>query len=210
LDGRNETLIFSPEFDKVIPKYNLESYSIIGMSLNDTHDKIAMMIDLQSTERPTLFIKDLKTNTVLKDQIENCSAAQFSACSKYVYFIQKDSKFRPWRLCRHTVGDVYWEKTEIIAESKDERVFLGLGMTKDKAWWVLEEVTKNGTSFKIAPRVIGSNYPMGFDGGKFFELVAEGDKIMLCEHFSGENPGFFFGGLRPYTDADGVERQGWG
>jgi len=135
---------------------------------------------------PTCFIKDLKTGKVLKDQIENCAQAVFSNCDRFIYFVQKDKNFRPCRLMKHVLGDVYWEKTEEVYFAKDERVFLNVSLTKDMEWYIMSSVTKNGTSYKVSKRGKGS-------GMKWYKLFDEEDKITIFDHFSGQNKGFFFG-----------------
>lgn len=136
-DSQNskEELIFSPAVDKVIPNYNLSTYNLSKMSLNDSQDKIAFLIDLRNSERPTCFIKDLKTGKIFKEQLENCSDVVWSYCGKYLYYIKKDEQYRPARLFKHKLGDTFQDTDEEVFYAEDERHWVDIRVSKDKAWF---------------------------------------------------------------------------
>ena len=97
----------------------------------------AIPYSFESREYPhSLILFHPMANKVLKDQIENCAIPVFSKCSKYIYFIQKDQNYRPCRLMRHKIGDVYWEETKEMYYAEDERVYLNIHVTKDSNWYV--------------------------------------------------------------------------
>ena len=206
LDGSNELLIFSPQYDKVIPQNNLETANIINFVVSDDQTKIAVLIDLRNTEMPTCFIKDLKTNQILRDQIENCYVPVFSKCNRYIYFIQKDKNFRPCRLMRHKIGDVYWEETKEVYFASDERVYLNVHISKDKKWYILSSVTKNGSTIRVAPRN-EKPFVSPQDDMKWVMIAGENDKVTICDHFDGEFNGFFIGSS---ANLENAKNKGWG
>ena len=206
LNGKNEELIFSPQFDKVIPQRNLETANITNFVLNDDHTKIAILIDLRNTEMPTCFIKDLKTNKILKDQIENCYIPVFSKCSKYIYFIQKDQNYRPCRLMRHKVGDIYWEETKEVYYAEDERVYLNIHVSKDSNWYILSSVTKIGSTIHVSERN-EKPFLRAREDMKWSMIADENDKVTNVDHLDLGHKGFFIGSS---ANLNNTKNKGWG
>ena len=61
------------------------------MSLSDSSDLLAVMIDLESNELPTGFIKNLATNKLLSDRLPNCSKMEFTDGEEAVLYVKKDA-----------------------------------------------------------------------------------------------------------------------
>ena len=88
---KNYQLIFDPRGDKAVPQRYLGCHTISGMSLSDSANYLATMIDMESNELPTGFIKNLSSNKLLSDRLPNCAKIEFMEDEEAVLYVKKDA-----------------------------------------------------------------------------------------------------------------------
>ena len=92
---------------------------------------MAYSLDLKGSEYYTIYLRDLKDNNNLPDQIENTSGViTWSIDSKSFFYSKLDKFHRPRKIYKHFLGAPI-ENDKLIFEEKDE-TFTSIGLTSDE------------------------------------------------------------------------------
>ena len=87
-----EELILDLQEIPIVKNYYKESASLQKMSVSDDHNYLVFGVDLQSNENLIFFIKDIKNNKILKEELENVSNVKFNFDSKSILYVLRDEK----------------------------------------------------------------------------------------------------------------------
>ena len=135
-----------------------------NIKISPDHKLLAYSVDVSGDEVFTMFIKDLSSGELLKDEIPNTYyGAEWSADSKVLFYIILDDSKRPCSLYRHVLGTSA-SKDELVFFEKDEVFHLFISKTSSKKY--LELILASQVTTEV--HLLDSHDPMGK-----FEVVFE-------------------------------------
>jgi len=127
--------------EEVLLDLNVEAegldYLSLGLfELSPDHRLLAYSLDATGSESYTLCFKDLERGVLLDDRITGVSyGLEWANDSRTVFYTVEDHAKRPYRLFRHELGQE--GEDALIFEEPDELFRVGIGKTKDHAFFVL-------------------------------------------------------------------------
>lgn len=160
-------------------------YLRLGMyKISPNHELLAYSLDTDGHEDYIVRVKNLKTSTLLPDQIFNTTyALEWGNDNKTLFYTVEDSAKRPYKVFRHSLGTNPSDDVELFHE-QDERFNVSLSKTKDGQYLMhyssskeTEEVyTLNAdeplAEFTLAqPRITGLRYSVEHRKGLFYLLT---------------------------------------
>jgi len=173
-------------------------FSANGFSVSTDNKLLAYGIDMVSRRQYTIYIKNLETGEILKDEIKNTEGDPVWANnSKTIFYTSKNAvTLLSEKIKKHTLGtDADTDKT--VYEEKDQTNFIGLEKAKSDQFILITsqgtlsseirylDANKPDLSFSIfQPRVKDVLYDVSHSGNKFYirtNLNAKNFKVMVCE-----------------------------
>jgi len=133
-------------------------FSLGGFSLTDDDNLLAWSVDTVGDERYTIRVKDLRTGTVLPDEIPGTSGGvTWAADGKHFFYTTVDAAWRPHRVWRHALGESNGTQDALVYEESDERFFTGVGRTRSDRYLAI------GSSSKVTSevRILEAGDPTG-------------------------------------------------
>ena len=105
--------IWNGDKEKKIFKAEYFGVGDIEISFNDKY--LGYSLDIKGSEYYTIFIRDISTNKLITERIEDTSGGiTFSLDDKYIFYSKLDENHRPRKIFRHKLGS---------SKSKDELIF---------------------------------------------------------------------------------------
>ena len=173
----------------------------LEVSYNDKY--LGYSLDLKGSEYYTIYIRDIKSNKLVTEKIEETSGSiTFSLDDKFIYYSKLDEHHRPRKIFRHKIGTSV-EVDELIFEEKSEAFTVGIGLSSDEKYYFISSSDHNTSEqyyFSIEeknpkPKLIkerkkGVIYSVNSWNGKFYLHTnenAEDFKIDFCDDLSNQN-----------------------
>lgn len=132
-------------------------YALGGLSISDDNKMVAIGEDTISRRIYTIRFKNLVTNEILADTLENTTGGiTWSADNKTVFYSQKDETLRSYKIFRHVLGTnqeddvlVFHENDEtfntFVFRSKSRKfIMIGSGSTLSSEYRYLEATNPTG------------------------------------------------------------------
>ncbi len=168
----------------------------IEVSYNDKY--LAYSLDLKGSEYYTIYIRDIKTNKLITEKIEDtCGGITFSLDDKFIFYSKLDRYHRPRKIFRHEIGKANKED-ELIFEEKSDAFTVSIGLSSDEKYFFIttsdhntsEQYYFGSNEIKIVPKIIkkrnkGVIYSVNSWDDKFYlhtNEKAEDFKIDYCEN----------------------------
>jgi len=166
-----------------------EYFQIGVYEVSPDHQLLAYSTDTAGSETYTLYVKDLSTGDLLKDEIANTYySVEWANDNKTIFYSVLDDAKRPYKLYRHKLGTDPSEDV-LIYHEKDEAFFLSLYKTKSKSYLILKlgsnttsEVhylkadSPEGSFQVIHPRQHKMEYKVDHHGDRFFIVTNDDAK----------------------------------
>jgi len=96
------------------------------MSISPNHKLLAYGLNTSGGDAGTLFIRNLETDSMYTEQIDNVAAFEWTGNNKTFYYLLEDKKTKKAnKICRHTLGDPVNSDTLIYSE-KDPNLFIDI------------------------------------------------------------------------------------
>ncbi|MDA9723964.1 prolyl oligopeptidase family serine peptidase [Candidatus Pelagibacter sp.] len=130
-------------FDEEKEKLNTEYFGLgdLEVSFNDKY--LAYSLDLKGSEYYTIYVRDIKTNKLITEKIQETSGSiTFSLDDKYIFYSKLDEHHRPRKIFRHKLGSSVLED-ELIFEEKSEAFTVGLGISSDEKFFFVTSSDHN-------------------------------------------------------------------
>jgi len=173
----------------------------LEVSYNDKY--LGYSLDLKGSEYYTIYIRDIKSNQIITEKIEETSGSiTFSLDDKFVYYSKLDEHHRPRKIFRHKLGTSS-NDDQLIFEEKSEAFTVGIGISSDEKYYFIYSSDHNTSEqyyFGIneenpKPKLIkerkrGVIYSVNSWDGYFYNHTnedAEDFKIEFCEDLSSNN-----------------------
>jgi oligopeptidase B len=179
LDAKEELLFDCNEMAKGHSFFNLRSINVSPDNM-----LIAFALDTIGRRQYTLHIKDLKTNTILKDKVDNCTGGSTWANDNRTLFytLKNKTTLRSEAIYKHKLGSDSKED-QLVFEEKDDTFGVGVYKTKSKEFLVISSYSTLTTEFQILnantpdgkfkvfqPRTRGLEYSISHYGDSFYVL----------------------------------------
>ena len=129
--------------DKEKEKLNTEYFGLgdLEVSFNDKY--LAYSLDLKGSEYYTIHVRDIETNKLITEKIQETSGSiTFSLDDKYIFYSKLDEHHRPRKIFRHKLGSTVLDD-ELIFEEKSEAFTVGLGISSDEKFFFITSSDHN-------------------------------------------------------------------
>jgi oligopeptidase B len=120
--------------DKEKEKINVEYFGIgdLEVSFNDKY--LGYSLDIKGSEYYTIYIRDIATNKLVTEKIEDTSGSiTFSLDDKYIFYSKLDDNHRPRKIYRHMLGTSV-KDDQLIFEEKSEAFTVGINLSADEKY----------------------------------------------------------------------------
>lgn len=131
LDAEEEIIL-----DENILAEGHDYFSIGDFEVSPDHRLLAYNVDTSGDERYTLFVKDLGSDELLSDIIENTASIEWANDNRTLFYTTQDETKRPYRLYRHALGSDS-ANDPLIHEEPNLGFFMYISKTKDHAYLLL-------------------------------------------------------------------------
>jgi oligopeptidase B len=156
-----------------------EKFFSLGLFVvSDDQNLLAYSTDVTGFREYHLFIKDLRTDTLLPDRVGRVDGVVWSKDNRTLFYVTEDAAKRPYRLYRHVLGD---KKDELIYEEKDELYRLSARRSRDKHYLFATSASSTTTEVRhlrsdqptgalqvVLPREDQHQYSVEHRSGRFF------------------------------------------
>ena len=129
--------------DKEKEKLNTDYFGLgdLEVSFNDKY--LAYSLDLKGSEYYTIHVRDIETNKLITEKIQETSGSiTFSLDDKYIFYSKLDEHHRPRKIFRHKLGSSVLDD-ELIFEEKSEAFTVGLGISSDEKFFFITSSDHN-------------------------------------------------------------------
>ena len=173
----------------------------LEVSYNDKY--LGYSLDLKGSEYYTIYIRDIETNELITEKIEETSGSiTFSLDDKFIFYSKLDEHHRPRKIFRHKLGTSV-KDDQLIFEEKSEAFTCGIGVSSDEKYYFIStsdhntseqyyfsKEEENPKPKLIKERKRGVIYSVNSWDGKFYlhtNEQAEDFKIDYCEDLKNQN-----------------------
>ena len=186
--------------EQILLDQNVEAgdsgYFAVGVhDTSPNHEILAWSADRAGAEVYQLRFRDLCTGQDFPDVIEGTYyGSAWAADSATFFYTRPDDAMRPYQVWRHILGTPVTDDV-LVHQEDDERFFVGVGVTKDERFlllemgskitsevWVLEADNPLGQFRVVQPREQDVEYGVEHHGNRFFIVTnadgAENFKLM--------------------------------
>lgn len=119
-----------------------------NFEISDDGNLMAYSTDETGFRVYNLFVKDLRTGTLLPDAVKDVDSVAWAADNKTLFYVTKDSAKRSYRLYRHALGS---NKSDLLFEEKDTRFSLYTGRTRSKQYLFAISGSSTSTEIRFLP-----------------------------------------------------------
>ncbi len=113
----------------------------LEVSFNDKY--LAYSLDLKGSEYYTIYVRDIKTNNLITEKIEDTSGGiTFSLDDKYIFYSKLDKHHRPRKIFRHKIG-TSTKNDILIFEEKTEAFTVGISLSSDEKYFFINTSDHN-------------------------------------------------------------------
>jgi oligopeptidase B len=157
-----------------------------SFAVSDDGNLMAYAIDVTGFREYTLFVKDLRTGSVLADRVPKVTTFAWAGDNRTLFFVIEDSAKRPYRMCRHVLGST---ENEPAYEEKDELYRLFVRRSRDRAYLFAQSQSSTTTEARclrsdrpteawrlIVPRETDHEYYVDHRGDRFYIRSNKGAK----------------------------------
>ncbi len=129
--------------DKEKKKLNSEYFGIgdLEVSFNDKY--LGYSLDLKGSEYFTIYIRNINTNKLVTEKIEETSGnITFSTDDKFIFYSKLDKNHRPRKIFRHKIGSSI-KNDKLIFEEKSEAFTVSITLSSDEKYFFINSSDHN-------------------------------------------------------------------
>jgi len=184
-------------------KLKTEYFGLGDLEVSENDQYLGYSLDLKGSEYYTIYIRDIKTNKLVTEKIEETSGSiDFSLDNKYIFYSKLDKHHRPRKIFRHKLGSSV-KDDQLIFEEKSEAFTVGIGLSSDEKYFFISASDHNTSEQyyfdvneeKPKPKLIqkrkkGIIYSVNSWDGFFYKHTnedAEDFKIERCNNLVEQN-----------------------
>ena len=107
-------------------------FQVAGFAHSPDHSLIAYAVDTAGSESYTLNVRPAAGGATLDEPIERVQGdVAWAADGRHLFYTALDENHRPWRVCRHRLGDPV-ARDAVVYQEQDAGFFLFLGKTRSR------------------------------------------------------------------------------
>ncbi len=135
--------IWNGDLEKKKLNTNYFGVGDLEVSYNDKY--LAFSLDVKGSEYFTIYVRDIKTNTFVTEEIKDTSGSiMFSLDDKFIFYSKLDKNHRPRKIFRHEIGKSVQDDI-LIFEEKTKAFTVGIGLTSDEKYYLITSSDHNTT-----------------------------------------------------------------
>ena len=129
--------------DREKEKLKTEYFGVGDLEVSYNDKYLAYSLDLKGSEYFTIHVRDIKTNEIITDKIENTSGSVlFSLDDKFVFYSKLDENHRPKKIFRHEIGKSVTDDL-LIFEEKTPAFTVSIGISADEKYYFINSSDHN-------------------------------------------------------------------
>ena len=129
--------------DREKEKLKTEYFGVGDLEVSYNDKYLAYSLDLKGSEYFTIHVRDIKTNEIITDKIENTSGSVlFSLDDKFIFYSKLDENHRPKKIFRHEIGKSIKEDL-LIFEEKTPAFTVSIGISADEKYYFINSSDHN-------------------------------------------------------------------
>ncbi len=129
--------------DREKEKLKTEYFGVGDLEVSYNDKYLAYSLDLKGSEYFTIHVRDIKTNEIITEKIENTSGSvQFSLDDKFVFYSKLDENHRPKKIFRHEIGKSVTDDL-LIFEEKTPAFTVSIGISADEKYYFINSSDHN-------------------------------------------------------------------
>ena len=196
--------------DKEKEKLKTEYFGVGDLEVSYNDKYLGYSLDLKGSEYYTIYIRDIKSDELVTEKIEETSGSiLFSLDDKFVFYSKLDKYHRPRKVFRHKLGTPAKED-QLIFEENSEAFTVSIGLSSDEKYYFINTSDHNTSEQYYfhkneenpKPKIIkkrekGIIYSVNSWNGNFYNHTnkkAEDFKIDICNDIEIQN-------WKPYISA---------
>jgi len=123
--------------DKEKEKLKTEYFGVGDLEVSWNDKYLGYSLDLKGSEYYTIYIREISTNKLISEKIEETSGGiTFSLDDKYIFYSKLDKLHRPRKIFRHKIGAPINED-KLIFEEKSEAFTVSIGLSSDEKYFFI-------------------------------------------------------------------------
>ncbi len=123
--------------DKEKKKVGTEYFGVGDLEVSFNDNFLGYSLDLKGSEYYTIYIRDISSNKLVTEKIEETSGSiDFSLDDKYIFYSKLDKFHRPRKIFRHKIGSST-KNDELIFEEENEGFTVGIGLSSDEKYFFI-------------------------------------------------------------------------
>ena len=135
--------IWNGDLEKKKLNTNYFGVGDLEVSYNDKY--LAYSLDVKGSEYFTIYVRDIKTNTFVTEEIKDTSGSiMFSLDDKFIFYSKLDENHRPRKIFRHEIGKSVQDDI-LIFEEKTKAFTVSIGLTSDEKYYLITSSDHNTT-----------------------------------------------------------------
>ena len=138
-------------------KLNTEYFGVGDLEVSYNDKILGYSLDLKGSEYFTIYLRDIETNKIISEKIEDTSGSiTFSLDDKFIFYSKLDKFHRPRKIFRHKIGESA-SKDKLIFEEKSDAFTVGINLTSDEKYFIITSSDHNTSEqyyFKANEEVI--------------------------------------------------------
>ena len=129
--------------DREKEKLKTEYFGVGDLEVSYNDKYLAYSLDLKGSEYFTIHVRDIKTNEIITDKIENTSGSiLFSLDDRFIFYSKLDENHRPKKIFRHEIGKSIKEDL-LIFEERTPAFTVSIGISADEKYYFINSSDHN-------------------------------------------------------------------
>jgi len=129
--------------DKEKEKLNTKYFGVGDLEVSWNDKYLGYSLDLKGSEYYTIYIRDISSNNLITEKIEDTSGSIiFSLDDKYFFYSKLDKFHRPKKIFRHKIGTSIKED-KLIFEEKSDAFTVSIGLSSDEKYFFISTSEHN-------------------------------------------------------------------
>ncbi|MGB0186121.1 MAG: S9 family peptidase [Flavobacteriaceae bacterium] len=152
-------------------------FRLVGLNVSPDNQRVAFGLDTIGRRQYTLYIKDLKTNSILDDKVWNTTGGSTWANDNKTLFytLKNETTLRSEAIYKHKLGTDS-SGDELVFEEKDDTFGVGIYKTKSRKYLVISSYSTLTTEYQI----LNANTPD--DAFKVFQPRTRGLEYSIAHY----------------------------
>ncbi len=129
--------------DKEKENFKTEYFGVGDLEVSYNDKYLGYSLDLKGSEYFTIYIRDISTNELITEKIEETSGSiTFSLNDEYFFYSKLDAFHRPRKIFRHKIGSSS-KNDELIFEEKSDAFTVGISLSSDEKYFFITSSDHN-------------------------------------------------------------------